>query len=326
MANLSTTYLGLRLGSPVVASSSPMTSNIRQIIELADAGVGAVVLKSIFEEQIVIDEEHLEQYYDDYPETADYLNAYIKSDYKQKYKELIVEAKKRTSIPVIASINCMGIGEWVDFAKEVERAGADAIELNIFFMPSSADITAEMIEAKYLAVVSAVRSEVSIPVAVKLAVRFTNVLRVAREIYYRKADGVVLYNRLFEPDIDIEKIAYKHASGLSSSAELHNSLRNTAQLTAMLPDLDVAVSTGIHSGDGAVKSLLSGACAAYVCSAILQHGVKVVGEINGFIKDWMDRHEYASVNSFRGLLNAKESASSEMLERVQYLKYFPEIM
>lgn len=322
MANISVNYLGLNLSSPVIVSSSPLTASADKVAMLAENGAGAVVLKSIFEEQIEGETAMLERY-NDYPEAADYLHAYVGSNYMDTYAALIADCKQKVQIPVIASINCSSAGSWTDYARRIQEAGADALELNIFLLPTDADLFAGQIEARYLDIVARVTEAVSIPVAVKLGVRFTNILSIARQVYYRHGRGVVMYNRFFEPDIDIDSMTLRSSDSLSSPSELRNALRVVALCSAAQPELDISVSTGVHSGEDAIKAILAGAKTVQVCSSIYENGLKVIGHINDFIDAWMEEKSFGSLDDFRGRMNYKGAADPEVYQRVQFMKFFP---
>jgi dihydroorotate dehydrogenase (fumarate) len=322
MKNLETTYLGLKLTSPVIAASSPFTSNVERIEKLADAGIGAVVLKSIFEEQIAGETASMERY-SDYPEAADYLSRYVGADYIGGFINMIEEAKKQVSIPIIASINCISDGAWIDYAQTIEQAGADAVELNIFIQPHTTDLTGADVEALYGRIVENVVSRVSIPVSVKLASRFTNVFNVATALYDRGARGFVLFNRLFEPDIDIDQMEVVASSALSATSELRGSIRSVEFGAALMPQVDFAVSTGVLTGDDVVKCLLAGARATQICTALYNGGSQVVGEMNSRIATWMEKHGYDTIEQFRGLMNARLATNSDAYGRVQYMRFFP---
>lgn len=242
--NLKTTYLGLELNNPLIAASSPYTATVDNIKKLEDAGIGAVVLKSIFEEQIRGEATMLDTF-SDYPEAADYLNAYVHQEYMASHLDIISRLKKETSLPVIASINCSSEGSWTDYANSVEAAGADALELNIYVMPTSADQSSEVIEERYLTVLKSVVDKVSIPVSVKLNMRFTNVLNICNRIYFRGGRGVVMFNRTFEPDFDIDTLTLSRSTdALSAPSELRNSLRTVGLCAPQVQMLDIAISTG----------------------------------------------------------------------------------
>jgi dihydroorotate dehydrogenase (fumarate) len=322
MKNLETTYLGLKLTSPVIAASSPFTSKVDRIAKLADAGIGAVVLKSIFEEQIAGEAASLERY-SDYPEAADYLSRYVGADYVGGFITMIEQLKKEVAVPVIASINCTSNGAWIDYARTIEQAGADAVELNIFIQPHTATLTGAEVEVLYGQIVESVVAQVSIPVSVKLASRFTNVFNVAETLYDRGARGFVLFNRLFEPDIDIDRMEVVASSALSLAGELRNSIRSVAFGSSLMPQVDFAVSTGVLSGDDVLKCLLAGARATQICTAIYNGGTQVVGEMNSRVAAWMEDHGYDTIEQFRGLLNARLAPNNDAYGRVQYMRFFP---
>ena len=318
------TYLGLELDSPIVVSSSPYTATLANIEKCAAAGAGAVVLKSIFEEQIMYHAASLEQYSDSpYGDAGDYLQRYLGEDYKAGFLQLIADARRATRIPVIASINCIAADDgWTDYAVAMEAAGAAALELNIFLQPTDRHRTAQELEQDYADVVRRVAAAVKIPVSVKLPMRLTNVLAVADSLLARGARGVVMFNRFFEPDIDVERMAFVNGNPFSEPAELRNVLRSVALCSTALPQLDVAVSTGVHDGEAAVKALLCGANAVQVCSAIHEKGFGVIAGINRFIEQWAERHGFESLGEFRGRMDYG-NAESDVYQRVQYMKYFP---
>ena len=300
-------YLGLDLSSPVVVSSSPYTATVSNIEQCVRNGAGAVVLKSIFEEQIIRHAAAL-----DYAsqqgmgDSGEYLERYIGDAYKGEFLKLVADART-TGVPVIASINCIASAEaWTDYAVSMEQAGAAAQEL----------------EQEYADVVRRVAEAVKIPVSVKLPMRLTNVLAVADSLLARGARGVVMFNRFFEPDIDVERMTFVNGDPFSEPAELRNVLRSVALCTTAVPQLDVSVSTGVHDGEAAVKALLCGANAVQICSAIHEKGYGVSVDINRFIDLWAERHGFESLAEFRGKMNYG-NAESDVYQRVQYMKYFP---
>ena len=321
MDRIKTKYLGLELKSPVILSSSGLTSTLQRIQDAEAAGVGAVVLKSIFEEQILSEVAHVDSY-SDYPEAADYVHAYVKDNSLTQYLDLIREAKQKCNIPIIASINCRQAGEWVNYARVIESAGADALELNIFLLPTDKEASSEAIERKYLEIITQVKEAVTIPLSVKLGAGFTNPLAIVREIYYRNVPGVVLFNRFYPTDIDIEKLSIRAGNIFSQPSELANVLRWTALVNGALPLVDIAVSTGVHSGEDAVKAMLAGASAVEIASVVYEKGLPVIGEINAFVCDWMRRHEFQATSEFIGRMNAKNISNSELYERTQFMKYY----
>lgn len=321
---MKTKYLGLDLESPVVVSSSPYTANRTNIERCVENGAGAVVLKSIFEEQILrhaaaLDHASLHQGMGD---SGEYLTRYLGEAYKGEFLQLIADAR-RSGVPVIASINCIADGEgWADFAASMAEAGASALELNIFLQPSDPCRSSQELERAYADAVRRVTEAVTIPVSVKLPMRLTNVFAVADALLGRGARGVVMFNRFFEPDIDIERLAFVAGDPFSRPSELRNVLRSVALCSTALPQLDIAVSTGVHDGEAAVKALLCGARVVQVCSAIHERGYGVIAEIGRFIDRWAERHGFESLDEFRGRMDFG-NAGDDIYQRVQYMKYFP---
>jgi len=323
---MKTCYLGLELRSPVVIASSPYTAQAAHIEHCAAQGAGAVVLKSIFEEQILRHAAWLERSSAAAaPASADageYLERYLGDAYRADYLHLIGRARD-TGIPVIASINCLGRDpSWMEYAAETERAGASALELNIFLPPADHHAAAAEIERNYAEIVRGVASAVSIPVAVKLPLRLTNFLHTADALLARGARGIVLFNRFFEPDIDIERLAFVPGDPYSHPGELRNVLRSAAFATRALPQLDVAVSTGVHDGEAAVKAILAGARAVEICTAIHRFGYETIGRMNHFIDRWAEVHGFANVEEFRARMDYGDP-DDELAQRVQYMRFFP---
>ena len=316
-------YLGLELSSPVIVSSSPYTASKASVAQCVRNGAGAVVLKSIFEEQILRHAAALEYASDaGMGDSGEYLERYLGDAYKAEFLQLVRDAAGE-GVPVIASINCIAsAAAWTDYAVMMAEAGASALELNIFLQPTDRHRKAAEIEQEYADVVRAVAAAVKIPVSVKLPQRLTNVLSVADALLARGARGVVMFNRFFEPDIDVERMAFVNGNPFSEPAELRNVLRSVALCSTALPQLDVAVSTGVHDGEAAVKALLCGANAVQVCSAIHEKGFGVIAGINRFIEQWAERHGFESLGEFRGRMNYG-NAESDVYQRVQYMKYFP---
>lgn len=321
---MKTTYLGLELRSPVIVSSSPYTSTVSTIEQCARSGAGAVVLKSIFEEQIIHQAAALEKLSDSaYGDAGLYLQRYLGDDYKARFLQLIRDAHETTGLPLIASINCVATGDaWIEYAEAMAQAGAAALELNIFFQPTDILEEAQQIERRYAEIVGMVVSAVDVPVSVKLPMRLTNVYNLANRLLGYGAEGVVLYNRFFEPDVDIERMVFTEGSPYSEPSELRNLLRTAAIFTSVLPQLDLSVSTGVHDGAAVVKALLCGARTAQVCTAIHNEGFGIVRRMNEFMDDWAESHGFESVEEFRGRLNFCDDPSP-VYQRVQYMRYFP---
>lgn len=321
MLSLETTYLGLKLKNPIVVSSSGLTSSVPKIVEMEKAGAGAVVLKSLFEEQI-LHEAGLLEVSNDYPEASDYIRSYTKANSVSQYLTLIKEAKAAVNIPVIASINCVSSRDWIGFARRVEEAGADALEVNVFFLPTDSEKPASFYERTYLELAEKLREAISIPLVFKLGNHFTNVLWLIRELYYRKVNGVVLFNRFYEPDIDINRMKMVASEVFSHPADVRNTLRWVALSADMVPNLSLAASTGIHSGEAVVKMLLAGANVAQVCSAVYKSGPMAITQMLSFLEKWMGDKEFKKIEDFRGLHSYAKIADPAAYERSQFMRYF----
>lgn len=323
---MKTTYLGLELRSPVIVASSPYTADAKNIERCVRHGAGAVVIKSIFEEQIVRQAAALSHLslHAGMGDAGEYLERYLGDEYLTRHLQIITAARE-TGVPVIGSINCIaGSDGWADYAVAMKQAGASALELNIFLQPTDRHLSAAELERTYADTVCKVAEAVALPIAVKLPQRLTNALATADSLLGCGARGVVLFNRFFEPDIDIEQLAFTVGSPYSHSSELRNVLRTVALCATAVPQLDIAVSTGIHDGKAAVKALLCGARAVQLCTAIHLFGYPIIGEIDAFIDAWAERHGFASIEEFRGRMDYGH-ADDDTYQRTQYMKYYREI-
>ncbi|MDR2025977.1 MAG: dihydroorotate dehydrogenase-like protein [Prevotellaceae bacterium] len=320
MSKLDVKYLGLDLASPVIAGSSGVTMSIDKVKTLVDSGVGAIVLKSVFEEEINRKAWAMESSAENCPE-VDYIGAYIRSNSLDNYLEYIMKVKK-TGIPVIASISCVSSKEWTSFTKLIKSAGADALELNMFFLPLNREQKGGKYESIYYDIANDVVSTVDIPVSVKIGPVFTNILNVVWEFYLRKIRGVVMFNRFYEPEIDINRLETVSGEIFSNPSDLRQALRWVAIVSAEIPQVEISASTGILNGPAAVKQLLAGATTVQMVSALYQNGPAYVATVNRFISEWMDKNGFASVSDFRGKLNYSKITSPELYERSQFMKYF----
>lgn len=326
MANLTTRFFGLELKSPVIAASSSMTGNLEQIKKLAEAGAGAIVLKSIFEEEIFqqLQEElsmRSEMHSD--PEYLDYFDYVIKDETLKKYVQLVAAAKKEIDIPVIASINCVSSGDWVLYAKKLEDAGADAIELNLFVIPSDAGHSSEYNEQFYFETIRKVKEKVSIPVVIKISHYFSNLAKIAMQLSETGVAGISIFNRFFAPDIDIDKQELISTHVLSRADDYLLPLRWTGILSNQIK-CDLAATTGIHSAETAIKFLLAGASAVQVASVLYNEGAEAITKMNKEIATWMDKNNYRTITDFKGSLSMGNAKNAVAFERVQFMKYFGE--
>jgi dihydroorotate dehydrogenase (fumarate) len=322
--DLSTTYLGLQLRSPLVASASPLSEKVENIKRMEDAGAGAVVLYSLFEEQLRRERLALHHYLthgtESFPEALTFFPepAEFRTD-SHGYLELIRKAKEAVSMPVIASINGVTLGNWVRFAKQIERAGADALELNLYNITTNVDVPGSQIEMNDLDIVATVCSSVSIPVAVKLSPFFSNIANMAKRFHQAGAQGLVMFNRFYQPDIDLEALEVRPNVLLSTPQSLRLPLRWIAILYGRL-SVDFAATGGVHSGEDAVKLLLAGANVTMMASALLKNGIDHLAVVETGLRDWMTQHEYESVSQMRGALSQIHCEDPAAFERAQYMK------
>ena len=321
MANLQTSYLGLQLKNPIIVSSSGLTSNVESIKKLEANGAAAVVLKSLFEEQILHEAGSL-SVHSDYPEAEDYLKGYVFSNNVEKYLDLIAKAKAAVSIPVIASVNCISASNWLDFASKIQKAGADALEVNVFVLPTDNRKTAEEYEAIYFSLAEKLKDIISIPVSFKLGNHFTNPLRIVEQLWYRNVKGVVLFNRFFAPDLDIDKMKVVSAEVFSNPADIRETLRWVALASYKVPKIDISASTGVHTGEAAMKMILAGASSVQVCSALYKNGHEHLKGIVDFIGKWMDGKGYKKIDDVKGMMNYGKIGDPAVYERSQFMRYF----
>ena len=319
--NLTTSYLGLNLKNPIIVGSSTFTGTVDGIVKCAKAGAGAVVLKSLFEEQILSDIKKEEGYTDLYTSNVDaglYMKTFLRGNEIAIYTNLIREAKKTVDIPIIASINCADKGEWTSFAKELQNAGADALELNIAVSPFDKDIASKNIEDEVVSIFNEVKKTVTIPVSVKLGDHFTNIGNLAFRLSMAGAAGLVLFNRFYNPTIDIEDMKVVPGSALSVEEENGNTLRWISLLAAQGIPCCLSASTGVHSAEDVVRQILAGATSVQVCSVLYRKGVDVIGNMLEGMEKWMQKHNFNSINDFKGECSA--SADVKVFERLQYLR------
>jgi dihydroorotate dehydrogenase (fumarate) len=324
MVKLETKYMGLQLKNPIVVGSSGLTNSIEKIKELENAGAAAVVLKSIFEEQINNEVSHLinKDPQNLYPEAEDYIWNYVRNNSITRHVNMVAEAKKECQIPVIASINCFTSKEWMIFAKEFENAGADALELNTFVVPTSRNKSPEEIEKIYIDVIGAVKQQVKIPVSVKLSYHFTNLPNMADKLVAQGANALVLFNRFYEPDIDINKLEIVPSEVFSSPSDIRKTLRWIGILSASMPKLEIAASTGIHDGEAVIKMLLAGAQVTQICSTIYINGAQQIAGMLNDLKEFMAKWNFKTIDEFRGRLSYKHIHDPQLYERAQFMKYF----
>lgn len=321
---LTTNYMGMALKNPIVASSSPLSHNVDSIRRLEDAGAAAVVMYSLFEEQITFDSFYIDYYLtsgtDSFAESLTYfpeMQGY--NLWPDEYMNLIRRAKEAVDIPIIGSLNGVSSGGWVDYAALMEEAGADAIELNVYYIPTNENLQGSEVENIYLETLRTVKSSVSLPVAMKLSPYFSSTANMAKRLVDEGANGLVLFNRFYQPDIDLETLEVVPRLVLSNSNELRLPLRWVAILYGRLL-ADFAVTTGIHSSQDVLKALMAGAKVTMMASELLQNGIRRINEIVEEVKLWMDEHEYESVSQMIGSMSQLHCAEPAAFERANYMK------
>jgi dihydroorotate dehydrogenase (fumarate) len=322
--DLTTQYLGLNLRTPLVPSASPLSEEISSIQQMEDAGASAVVLYSLFEEQLRQDRAelaaHLEHGTESFAEALTYFPEPEEFHLgPEDYLKHIARAKQAVRIPIIASLNGSSLGGWTKYAKAIQQAGADALELNIYFIPTDSGLTGAQVEQTYLDILKAVKSEVTIPVALKLSPFFTNFANMASRLAAAGADSLVLFNRFYQPDIDLEELEVKPNILLSTPMAMRLPLRWIALLYGHL-HANLAATSGIHCATDVLKMLMAGADVTMLCSVLLRHGVKQIAVIEHDLKAWMEEHEYESVAQLKGSLSQKNCADPSAFERAQYMK------
>lgn len=323
--DLTTTYLGLKLKNPLVPASSTLTESVDNVKKMEDSGASAVVMYSLFEEQINRETKEIDNFLSYganlsaealsyFPEPEEYKN--LKAD---EYLNNLTKLKQAVDIPVIGSLNGVSAGGWLDYAKKIETAGADALELNIYYIPTSPDLTSESIEKMYLDNLLTVKKQLSIPVSVKLSPYFSAFANMAKKLDDAGADGLVLFNRFYQPDIDLEALEVKPNLELSSPAEQRLSLRWLAILRPIIK-ASLAATTGIHTAEGVLKAIMAGADVTMFVSALIRNGIGHLQTVHDDLVKWMDEHDYESIEQMKGSMSYKSVADPAAYERANYMK------
>jgi len=320
MADLSTRYMGLQLASPLVVASSSLSNKIENFQAAEASGAGAIVLRSLFEEQIEAAESEIEEAIsfqaDANPEARSYLPPQRIGP--REYLRLLDKAKKTVRIPIIASLNCAAPGSWSEYARQLADAGADAIEVNIYAVGADPAVSGEEMERQYVEIVRSVREAVKLPIALKLSPFFTSFANAAKKFDDAGVNALVLFNRFLQPDIDLDRMALHSSMQLSHSWEMLLPLRWTAILYGRVK-ADLAASTGVHDGAGVVKMVLAGATVVQLAATLLRNGMSHLAALRSDLDDWMERGRYSSLDDFRGTLSQKEAKDPRAFERAQYV-------
>jgi dihydroorotate dehydrogenase (fumarate) len=323
MTDLTTKYLGLTLKNPVVASASPLSKKVETAKKLEDAGVSAIVMYSLFEEQIIHDSLELDHYLtrgtEFYAEAQSYFPELDYNMGPDKYVEHLEKVKKAVKVPVIGSLNGVSKGGWTSYAKKIEDAGADALELNLYYLATDPNLTSQELENNYVDLVSSVKASISIPLAVKLSPFLTSIPNVTKRLADAGADGLVLFNRFYQPDFDLEALQVTPGLVLSDSEDMRLPLRWIALLYGKI-NADFALTSGVHKGTDLLKAMMAGAKVTMLASALLENGPEHVGTLLAQVEDWMQAHEYSSIQQMQGSMSQKSIAEPAAFERANYVK------
>jgi len=325
MADLTTKFLGLTLRNPLIVGSSGLTDSVEKIKDLENAGAGAVVVKSLFEEEIIAEMEETmhrmtsRQFI--YPETFDYMDETEEEDSVRKYLNLIRQAKDNVHIPVIASINCVSAQKWTYFAKEIQDAGADALELNLFILPTDFNRSADENEQLYFEIIEEVKKVITIPILLKVSYYASNLGHLLQKLSKSGIGGLTLFNRFYSPDFNLETYQVVSTNVLSKPGDLPISLRWVAVMAERV-DCDIAASTGVHDGEAMIKQILAGANAVQVVSALYKNGAPQIAVMLDEMKKWMQHEGYEKLSDFRGKMSQARSSNPAAYERVQFMKNF----
>jgi dihydroorotate dehydrogenase (fumarate) len=344
MASLSVKYMGLTLKNPLIVGSCGLTGNLKNIKEFAEKGAGAVVLKSIFEEQIRIETEHFlksdnekvkewtstfDAIVDDspyaYEEAVAYIANFAKEHTLKDYLSFVAEAKKSVDIPVIASIHCVSNYDWTYFARRIQEAGADALELNIYVLPSDFDITGQQNEQVYFDILTEVKKHLTIPVALKIGSYFSGLANIMKRLSESGANAMVLFNKPYNPDIDIHRLTISASDIYSGENQYQKTLRWIASLSGIV-SCDLAATTGILNAETAIKQILAGADAFQIVSAIYKHGSDIIPEILKGIDSWMEDKKFNNISDFKGKLSKSNIEHPVAYDRVQFMKHYANIV
>ena len=322
-----TKYLGLELKSPIIVGSCGLTADVDKMVQMEQAGAGAVVVKSVFEEQIIHDIKRNTREVaptDAYGDSYEYIAMHVADDSLEKHFAMIREAKRRLTIPVIGSINCFSYENWLTYAKRFQEAGCDALELNMAILPYETNLSVDDVERTYNQVINSLRKAISIPISIKVGTYFTDMAKSLQQISWMGIQGVTMFNKSVEVDIDIESETLKNASYLSVHEDMYKTLRWVTLMSKKMR-CDLSASTGVYTADDVVKMLLAGATSVQVVSCLYKNGIDTLKELNAGLQAWMQKKGYDNIAAFRGKLAVKPTEKASVAMRTQFMKYFAEI-
>lgn len=323
-----TKYLGLELKSPVIVGSCGLTSDVEKMQQMEEAGAGAVVVKSVFEEQIIYDikrNTHMVAPTDNYGDSYEYIAQHVADDSLERHFSMIREAKNRLTIPVIGSINCFSYENWLTYAKKFEDAGCDALELNMAILPYETSMSSDDVERTFTQIINTLRKSITIPISIKVGPYFTDMAKQMQQLSWMSIQGVTMFNKSVQVDIDLENETLKNASYLSTHEEMNNTLRWIALLSKKMR-CDLSASTGVYTSDDVVKMILAGATTVQVVSCLYKNGIDTLRELNSGLQAWMEKKGYATIKDFRGKLAVAPAEKASVAMRTQFMKYFAEIV
>ncbi len=325
--NTKTKYLGLELTSPIIVGSCGLTADVDKMEQMEKAGAGAVILKSVFEEQIIHDikrNTHVVAPTDNYGDSYEYIAQHVADDSLEKHFSMIREAKRRLTIPVIGSINCFSYENWLTYAMKFQEAGCDALELNMAILPYETSLSADDVERTFTQIINTLRKSIDIPISIKVGTYFTDMAKQMQQLSWMGIQGMTLFNKTVQVDIDIEHETMLNAGYLSNPEDIYNTLRWVAILSRKLR-CDLSASTGVYSSDDVVKMLLAGATTVQVVSCLYRDGIDKLRELNQGLNEWMSRKGYDNLKDFRGKLSVMPAEKASIAMRTQFMKYFAEI-
>ena len=323
-----TKYLGLELKSPIIAGSCGLTADVDKMVQMEQAGAGAVVLKSVFEEQIIYDikrNTHIVAPTDNYGDSYEYIAQHVADDSLEKHFSMIREAKRRLTIPVIGSINCFSYENWLTYAMKFQDAGCDALELNMAILPYETSLSSDDVERTFTQIINTLRKSVSIPISIKVGTYFTDMAKQMQQFSWMGIQGVTMFNKSVQLDVDVESETLKNAAYLSTPEDLFNTLRWVAILAKKMR-CDISASTGVYTADDVVKLLLTGATTVQVVSCLYKNGIDTLRDLNSGLQAWMEKKGYNNIAAFRGKLAVQPTDKASVAMRTQFMKYFAEIV
>lgn len=322
MKNISVDYMGLKLESPLIAGSCGLTVEPEKVIQMEERGIGAVVIKSLFEEQINNEINYISENSPDHTEMEDYLSTYVRQNSIETHIKAIRKIKESVSIPVIASINCYSMGEWEKYAKVMEEAGANALELNIYNLPLNTTASSEEIEKKYLDIIARIVKTVKIPIAVKIPSQFASIPAFVNSVAGQGAKSIVMFNRFYTPDIDLDRMEIVPAPTFSGDNDYLQTLRWTAIISSIVKNIDVSASSGVHLPTTVLKLILAGANTVQLCSTLYKEGLDSILRYNEYLSTFLEKGGYTSLDQVRGKMNYSNIKDPIAFERVQFMKTF----